>query len=132
MKKMLFVALFLGMVGSVKAVEESDILFKLGSVNVLLPFSDVSATYLFDGVAKQSLVGAETPLIQWHKVQITGGAVTSIDGEGSPFLGANLLIDNPASNYIPLSGIKLGAFGGRNFANNEWMAGIKAGISIFN
>ena len=130
MKKIFVLVLFLGMTGIAKA--EGDILFKLGSVNILLPFSDISATYLFDGRAKKSLVGAETPLISWHKVEITGGAVTSIDGEGTSFLGANLALKNPIENFSSLAGIKPGVFGGYNFNEDEWMAGVKASMSIFN
>lgn len=129
MKKMLLVVAFLSMSGVAKA---DDVLFKLGTVNVLLPFSDVSATYLFDGVAKQSLVGAETPLVQWHKLTLSGGAVTSIQGEGSPFLGINLELPNPVANFTSLAGIKPGVFGGRNFNTNEYICGFKASVSIFN
>lgn len=131
MKKLLVSAvLALGLLGTASA--EENILFKLGAVNVLVPFSDVSATYLFDGVAKQSLVGAETPLIEWHNLQMTGGAVTSIEGEGSPFIGINLSLTNPADRWVNLGNIHPGIFGGRNFNNNEWMAGVKATVSIFN
>lgn len=129
--KKLILAISILFVGSVVKAD-SNILFKLGTVNVLLPFADVSATYLFDGVAKQSLVGAETPLVQWHKLQLTGGAVSSVQGEGTPFVGINLIIDNPARNFVPLTGLNLGIFGGRNFNQNEWMAGVKAAVSIFN
>jgi|SRR6185436_10094153 len=113
------------------AKADDKILFSLGKVNVLLPFADVNAVYLFDGVAKQSLVGGETPLIQWHKLQFTGGAITSLDGSGSPFVGVNLVVDNPIPNYIALSGLNLGIFGGRNFNENEYMAGVKASVNIF-
>ena len=114
------------------SLRADNILFSLGKVDVLVPFSDVSAVYLFDGVAKQSLVGAETPLIQWHKLQLTGGAVSSLQGAGSPFVGVHLVLDNPFKNYVSLAGIQPGVFGGRNFKTNEWIAGIKASVSIFN
>lgn len=131
MKKLLLAVIVVaGMSISLRA--EDNILFKVGSLNVLLPFSDVSATYLYDGVAKQSLVGAETPLIEWHNLQLTGGAVTSIEGEGSPFIGVNLALTNPASRWVELGNIHPGIFGGRNFNTNEYICGFKASVSIFN
>lgn len=131
MKKVLVAGLLLIGLG-VEAKAEDSILFKLGTVDVLLPFADVSAVYLFDGKSKTSLVGAETPLVGWHKLQLTGGAITSIDGAGSPFVGLNLELGNPVSNYISLSALKIGVFAGRNFNTNEYMAGVKAATSIFN
>jgi hypothetical protein len=130
MKKLFLAVVLLMAVGIVKA--EDNILFKLGTVNILLPFSDISATYLFDGRSKRSLVGAETPLIQWKKLQVTGGAVTSVDGEGAPFLGINLLLDNPLANYTSLAGIRPGIFAGRDFNDGEYMVGVKASVSVFN
>ena len=135
MKKMnmLFALMVLATMGANRPVKaEDNILFNVGTVKVLLPFSDVSAVYLFDGVAKQSLVGAETPLITWHKLTLTGGAVTSIDGAGSPFAGIHLELENPVERWTSLAGIKPGVFGGRNFNTNEWMAGVTASVSIFN
>lgn len=111
---------------------DGQIFTNFGSVKVMVPFSDVSAVYLFDGVAKESLVGAETPLIAWQKLQLTGGAVTTVEKEGTPFIGINLRIDNPARNYVPLTGINLGVFAGRNFNDGTYMAGFKASLSIFN
>lgn len=103
-----------------------------GTVTVCLPFTDISATYLFDGVAKQSLVGAETPLIIWHKLQLTGGAVTSVEGNGAPFVGINLALENPIRNWVILSDIKPGVFFGRDWTRGENLIGVKASVSIFN
>ncbi len=129
MKKYILAALLLLTYSTAKA--EDGVLANFGSVKVLVPFADLSAVYLFDGVAKQSLVGAETPLLEWKKVQFTGGAVTSVEGEGTPFVGIHVVIENPARNFVPLHDIKPGIFGGRNFNTNEWMVGFKASVSVF-
>lgn len=121
-----FVALSCG-----KLSAEENIWLNLGSLKALVPFAEVKVSYLFDGIGKQSLVGAETPLFQFKRLQLTGGAVTTLTKEGSPYLGLHFSIPNPASNFVPLAGIQPGVFGGRNFNDGEWMLGFKASASIF-
>ena len=128
MKKLLLIVVLLLASVSAKA---DEIAVNFGPVNLLVPFSSVDAVYQYDAVGKTSLVGAETPILSVWKLRFTGGAVTSIDGEGTPFIGANLAISNPAENYVPLVDVKPGLFVGRNFRTNEWIAGLKASINIF-
>lgn len=128
MRKLLIAGLLLGCV----SVARSDSLNpNFGPLTLHLPFQNVNATYLYDLIGRQSLVGAETPLATIWKIDVTAGAVTSISGEGTPFVGFNLDIPNPAPQYTALAAIHPGVFGGRDFRTNDWMGGLKASINIF-
>jgi len=121
--------LLLGISGICKA--DGGILWSFGKLNVLVPFNEVNAVYLYDFVLKRNMVGAETPLMSAWKLQMTAGGVTSIDGNAAPFLGVNLDLPNPAPNFASLAQIKPGLFGGRDWQSSGWIAGIKASVSIF-
>lgn len=130
MKKVLIALAFcLAFSGISKA--ESKVLFDLGTAKVYIPFTSVDTSYLWDFVKKQSLVGGETPIMSWKSLEFTGGAVTSLEGEGTPFVGARLNLDNPAEQWVPLAGVHPGLFAGRDFRNNAWVYGIKASVNIF-
>lgn len=115
--------------GVVKADEK--VLFDLGQVRFFVPFTSVDSTYMWDFVGKQSLVGGETPLASWKALQFTGGAVTSLEGQGTPFLGARLNLMNPAENWVPLASVRPGLFVARDFRNNAWDFGVKFALNVF-
>lgn len=96
-----------------------------------VPGVQVSVISLFDFINKRPLVGAETPIFALSRVQFTGGAVTSIAGEGSPFIGGHLLIPNPAPSIVFLNDLELGGWGGRDFNEGRYMAGLKIGKQIW-
>lgn len=129
MKKILLVLSFLFLSASVKA--ETKLLTDFGSVKLYIPFTSVDTTYMWDFVGKKSLVGGETPLAAWKALEFTGGAVTSLDGEGIPFLGARLNLANPAETWVPLSQVHPGLFVARDFRNNGWAYGVKFAVNIF-
>jgi len=128
-KAILVVSLILGLSGVSKADE--NIWFNLGSLQFNVPLVHVEAVGLWDFVQKRGLAGAETPLISYKNIQITGGAITTIDGEGSPFVGAHVVLQNPAENFAPLAGFHPGIFGGRDFNNDAWILGLKATVGLF-
>ena len=129
-KSLLALCLFCGMAGVAHA-DDPTIFWSFGKLNVLVPFSDVSAVYLWDFVGQRSLLGAETPVLSAWKIQVTAGGVSSLDGRGSPIVGAHLALPNPVQNYASLSGLKPGVFGGRDFNTKAWIGGIKVSQSIF-
>lgn len=110
---------------------DSKLLVNFGSVNIYIPFTQLDVIYQYDFVGKRSLVGGETPLLSWKQLTFTGGAVTSVDGAGSPFIGMHLSLTNPAETWLPLNTIHPGLFGGRDFKQNAWIFGIKASINVF-
>lgn len=110
---------------------EPSVYVSFGKLNILLPFSEVSAVYLYDFVNNKNLLGGETPIAQYWKLQGTVGAVISTEGKGSPFIGTHLALPNPLPNFAALSHIKPGLFGGYDFNAKAWMGGLKVSTSIF-
>lgn len=131
-KHLCALAVLLASAGAVRADETNPkIWFSLGSLQVNVPFKTINGVGLWDFVAKQSLAGAETPLVTWKRLEVVGGAVTSLDGAGTPFLGVHVVIPNPAENFVALSSFRPGVFAGRNFRNNDWVLGLKASVGLF-
>lgn len=108
-----------------------SILADFGSVKVYVPLTSIDTVYMWDLTTKTSLVGGETPFASWKSLQITAGAVTSLDGQGTPFVGARLELTNPTEAWVPLAAIHPGLFAGRDFRNNAWIYGLKASINVF-
>lgn len=96
-----------------------------------IPGVQVSVISLFDFINKRPLVGAETIVASIKRVVITSGAVTSIQGKGSPFVGGHLLIPNPTPSFVFLNDLELGGWGGRDFNEGRYMAGLKIGKQIW-
>lgn len=130
--KVVLVALSLlsGSVVSLKA-EGEDVYAKLGPLSLTIPWQNVSATYLYDAISKNSLVGGEVGLAKAWNVQATFGAVTTLEGKGDPFVGVNLELQNPAPNWAFLGDIKPGVFGGYSWNRGSAIAGVKASKAIF-
>jgi hypothetical protein len=68
----------------------------------------------------------------WNRVEGDIGVVTSLQGQGTPFVGGNLLIGNLLDKYVTLpSDLKLGGFGGYNFNSNAPIYGLKASYKLW-
>lgn len=129
MKRWLAVCLVVLGVSVVKA--DDDVYFKLGPMNLTIPWQNVSATYLYDAISKKSLVGGEVGLAKAWNINATVGAVTTLEGKGDPFVGVNLELPNPAPQWAFLGDIKPGVWGGYSWNRGSAMAGFKASKAIF-
>ena len=107
--------------------------FKVGPLELNIPFKSARVTYLYDFKAKQSLVGGETPLATlWNRLEGTAGVVTSLDGAGTPFLGGNVIVGNVLERYVALPpDFLLGGFGGFNFRTEQPIFGLKASLKVW-
>jgi len=113
------------------AQEWDELRWNFGPLQLNAPFQQVDVTYLHDFIAQRNLAGAETPIVNlWH---ITGtiGAVTSIDGEGAPYIGGHMDITNPINMFLNLGDLRLGGWGAYNFIEGQAMVGLKAGYPLF-
>lgn len=132
MKKLLVVlALLAGLATTSHADGTQGVYFSLGPLNLTLPWDNPQVTYLYDFEAKSSLVGGEAQLAQIWKFGVSAGAVTSLQGQGAPFVGVDLELPNPAPQFASLAAIHPGAFGGYNFTSGKAMFGLKASVAIF-
>lgn len=131
MKKLLLAFAILASAAVCRA--DDKIWFQLGSLDFKVPFHTVNAVGLWDGVGKQFLAGAETPLVQWKQLQFVGGAVTTLenDAAGTPYIGFHVVVANPLENFVGLSSFQPGIFGGYNFRASEWLLGLKASVGLF-
>lgn len=132
MRKLALIALFLGMAGVAKA--DPSVLFDFGSVKVNVPFTQVDVVALYDIRDKAGLAGGQTALATLvpAKIGLVAGAVTSTDGQGTPYIGLEWAgIPNPASQWFAIESLHPGLFAGRNFHSNEYIYGLKASVSIF-
>lgn len=110
---------------------ETSIYYHIGPLNLTVPWHELNATYLYDFQREKSLVGGESVIALLWKLQATVGAVTSLDGKGSPFVGGNIWFPNPIPQVALLSQIKPGVFGGYDWIRGAPMFGVKASINIF-
>lgn len=134
MKKLLFMSLCLvSLAGLSSADDTTNAYFKAGPLELNIPMKTASATYMYDFHADQNLVGGETVIASmWNKVQGTVGAVTSLDGAGTPFVGGNILIGNVADKIVTLPpDLTIGGFGGWNFSQEHPIYGLKASYKLW-
>lgn len=118
-------------VGAASLHAEEDVYANLGPIKLTIPWQNVSATYLYDAINKESLVGGETGFLRVWNIQGTLGAVTTLEGRGNPFVGANLELPNPMPSLAFLGDIKPGVFGGYSWNRGAAIFGVKASKSIF-
>lgn len=116
-----------------KSHADDNAYFTAGPVSLNIPLKTAAVTYLFDFKANQNLVGGETPVITvWNRLEGDIGAVTSLQGAGTPFVGGNLLIGNILDQWITLpSDLKIGGFGGYNFRTDAPIYGLKASYKLW-
>lgn len=112
---------------------DDNAFFKIGPLEMNIPFKTTRATYLYDFRNSQNLVGAETPIFTFFgKIEETVGVVTSLEGQGTPFVGGNVIIDNVLDKWITLPPeFSLGAFGGYNFRTEGPIYGLKGSYKIW-
>lgn len=127
MKKILAVLLLL----TASRVGAFETKYKIGDLTLQLPFKEVSGVYLYDLFARETLLGAETPLISYRNLTGVVGAVTDMDGNdsvaGIPFVGAHV--------YAPedwfTERFTVGLFYGRDFKRGENIGGFKASLKLW-
>lgn len=133
MNKLLLLALALVFTPHGPAHAEDPAYFKAGPLSLTVPLKTVRATYMYDFNANQNLVGGETPFARlFDRVEGTFGAVTSLEGQGTPFVGGNVLLGNVLERYIALPpDLAIGGFGGWNFNTDAPIYGLKASVKIW-
>jgi hypothetical protein len=131
MKKLLIAVVLLAGLGIAHA--DDNAFFKVGPLSLNIPLKTARVTYLYDFNANQNLVGGETPFASlWDRVEGTVGAVTSLEGQGTPFVGGNVLLGNLLEKYVSLpADLTIGGFGGYNFNSEAPIYGIKAGMKLW-
>ena len=130
--KLLKIGLLLAFGLSVARADDTAF-FKAGPLALNIPLKTARVTYLYDFKGEQNLVGGESPVVTlWNRVEGTVGAVTSLEGQGTPFVGGNILVGNVLDKYVSLpSDLAVGGFGGYNFRTDEPMYGVKASVKIW-
>jgi len=136
MKKLLIVSLAsLGILCNVPKLSIADdaAFFKIGPLSLNVPFKTGMVTYMYDFNANKNLIGGETILATvWDRVEGTLGAVTSLDGQGTPFVGGNILLGNLLDRWVTLpSDIRIGGFGGYDFNAETPIYGLKASYKLW-
>lgn len=131
MKKLLVLFLLLGPI--LPAAAEDTVYFKAGPLTLHIPFKSAAATYMYDFHNNNNLVGGETTIVTlWDKIEGIGGVVTSLQGEGAPFIGGNFIIGNILDRWLNLPpAFKFGGFGGYDFRADTPMYGLKASVAIW-
>lgn len=105
------------------------------NLNLCLPLSSLQGAYGYNLNAKEkgSQALLETTVVTIKdRIAITfGGAKTS--GEAmAPYVSATYGIANPIKQEgNPLSWIRPGVYGGKNFNSREWIYGLKASVDVF-
>jgi len=102
-----------------------------GGLTLIVPLDHVSAVSLWDFKSKTGLGGGETPIATYKKFTLSGGAVTSVAGQGSPFFRIFLDLPNPVGNFAQIETLKPGLFAGRDFRNNAYFFGIGASLALW-
>ena len=114
------------------AMADDTAFFKVGPLSLNIPLKTTSVTYLYDVQGNQNMVGGETPIISlWDKVEGTVGVVTSLDGNGTPFVGGNINVGNTLDKWVSLGPINIGVFGGYDFKREAAIFGPKAATKIW-
>lgn len=115
------------------AAADDTAYFKAGPLELNVPFKTAQVVYMFDFHANQNLVGGETPFVTlWNRVEGTFGAVTSLQGQGTPFVGGNILIGNILRAWVSLpDDLKIGGFGGYDFRTDAPVYGLKASYKLW-
>lgn len=133
MKRLLILAVMAAALWPVKPAFADDAYFKAGPLELSIPFKSARATYMYDFNAHQNLVGGETPFVSlWNRIEGTIGVVTSLEGQGTPFVGGNILIGNVLDKYLSLPpDLTVGGFGGWNFRTEQPTYGLKASVKIW-
>ena len=107
---------------------DDDVLFRYKALTANWPLAKVEASYLYDFVGKESLVGIETPILFSWKARLTVGGVKSLDVSGiSPYAG----VDWETPPALMQESIKIGAWFGFDFEQKERRGGLKASVNLW-
>ena len=119
--------------GIQQAFADDPAFFKYGPLSLNIPLKTASVVYMFDFKQNRNLVGGETSIVTlWNRIEGTVGAVTSLQGQGTPFVGGNILVGNLVDRWITLpADFKLGGFGGYDFHSDLPIYGLKASVAIW-
>ena len=115
-------------------VARADVLnVTVGPLSLQIPFQNLNVVYLFDALhanqgSNAQLVGAETTILTLKKINGTFGGVTSVTGQATPYIGFDTVI---SPEFLSVAPVDVGVWGGRDFTQSEWRAGLKASINIF-
>ena len=131
MKKLLFSLCLFCLAGL--SFADDAAFFKVGPLALNIPLKTANVVYMYDFHQNANLVGAESPVVTlWNKVEGTVGAVSSLQGQGTPFVGGNILVGNIFDKYVTLpAGFSIGGFGGWDFRAEESIYGLKASTKIW-
>ncbi|MCK9583172.1 MAG: hypothetical protein M0Q46_06150 [Endomicrobiales bacterium] len=132
MKKLLVLLMLFGFVGVVSATELSNgAYFKLGQIEFTYPLANTSAIALYDFQTAEGLLGAETKLVSWQRLNLNFGAVTSFKENGMPFLSLDFDWAGIVGNLSDTKLAKFGIWAGHDFKLNENHTGIKASVPLW-
>lgn len=142
MKKLLvlFAVLVLGPLRP--AAAESYAYANLGPLSLPVPWDNMNVVYLYNETERISQVGGEMVFAELKagsyknnpvELQMTAGGVLNPSGNnvGTAFAGLNLWLPNPIPQFVALSAIQPGLFGGYDINQHKWVFGLKAAINVF-
>ncbi len=99
----------------------------IGPVSVKIPLMSMSTIYMFDFVDDAHFLGAETLIATLGPLNTTFGAAIKTTGEGTPFIGVDLMFPESFLGGI----LHMGAGLLYNFNETNMQAGIKASILLY-
>lgn len=130
MKKVLLLGLLVSL-WPLRPAAADDVFYKIGPLELKVPFKTVNAVALYDFIGKRPLAGAETSVATLWKITGDVGAVVSPEGRGAPYIGAHLELGTIVDRWLSLGDVKFGGFGGYDFSGNKAIAGIKSTVSLW-
>jgi len=130
MKKLLFAVMFVSMFAVGARAEEGGIYFEAGSLEMTYPLSNLSAISLYDFWHAEGLVGGETRLAKYERLNINLGVITSLQADGCGFVSLDMDWSDMISN-LPPKFAKFGIWYGRDFKREQNRAGVKASVALW-
>lgn len=107
-------------------IEEVNAYFNVGKLELIIPIkNNLQLVSLYDIWNGEGLLGGETIIAQYDKLNLNFGAVSSFTGQGTPYLS----MDYDFSKTLPEMAI-IGLWCGYDFHLKEYRAGLKASISF--
>jgi len=130
MKRLLVALCLVGCLILPVMAEDGGIYFKAGALEFTYPLSNLSAISLYDFWYGEGLLGGETRVAKWLRLNVNVGVITSFRANGTGFVS----LDYDWAELIPTvpaSLAKLGIWYGRDFKNSENRAGVKASVPLW-
>lgn len=110
--------------------EDGGIYFKAGSLEFTYPLSNLSAISLYDFWKGEGLIGGETQVAKYMRLNLNVGVITSLQADGCGFVSVDYDWADVIGN-LPPSLAKLGLWYGRDFKRAENRAGVKASVALW-